>query len=277
MLDLNRRQDQVAKLSQLFASARDFLLYGCDLAADEQDLTFLQELGRITQTDVAANTGATGHGSAMPDQALSPGIDADVAAQEEVESDGPDWTLDYRSGTVRTALALSEAIQNDWQGIFSTFTVTNTNDSGVGSLRAAINSANNTGGTDAINFNISGSADIFLNNILVISSEGSTDASAQRGSAVSAENKNNNGTARSNAATSFAIADRGPTTPEENSTLSGRSATSATGASRSGLYDATRGLVGGARPGTGDIPDHGHTRLATDGHVTRRPETQSQL
>src|ERR1700745_497126 len=38
----------------------------------------------------------------------------------------------------------------------ATFTVTNTNDSGAGSLRQAIINANNTAGADTITFNISG-------------------------------------------------------------------------------------------------------------------------
>src|SRR5947199_6689683 len=37
-----------------------------------------------------------------------------------------------------------------------TFTVTNTNDSGAGSLRQAITDANNTAGADMIDFNIPG-------------------------------------------------------------------------------------------------------------------------
>src|SRR5262245_45407421 len=40
--------------------------------------------------------------------------------------------------------------------VASTFTVTNTNDSGSGSLRQAITDANNHAGADTINFNISG-------------------------------------------------------------------------------------------------------------------------
>jgi MBG domain-containing protein len=40
---------------------------------------------------------------------------------------------------------------------FASFSVTNTNDSGAGSLRQAITDANNTAGTDTITFNISGS------------------------------------------------------------------------------------------------------------------------
>src|SRR5438105_7967359 len=40
---------------------------------------------------------------------------------------------------------------------FSTFTVTNTADSGAGSLRQAIIDANNNAGADSISFNISGS------------------------------------------------------------------------------------------------------------------------
>jgi hypothetical protein len=45
----------------------------------------------------------------------------------------------------------------------STFTVTNTNNSGAGSLRQAINNANANSGTDTINFNIGGSSSGVLN------------------------------------------------------------------------------------------------------------------
>jgi hypothetical protein len=42
------------------------------------------------------------------------------------------------------------------RAIAATFTVTNTNDSGNGSLRTAIDDANANPGADSINFNISG-------------------------------------------------------------------------------------------------------------------------
>src|SRR5262249_50210034 len=45
----------------------------------------------------------------------------------------------------------------------TTFTVTNTNDSGAGSLRAAIQSANASLGADAIAFNIAGPAPYVIN------------------------------------------------------------------------------------------------------------------
>jgi hypothetical protein len=87
----------------------------------------LTRLSQLTQSDLAANSQATGQ---------------------------DDWSLDYHQGTVTTALALSQAIQNNWVGSLATFTVTTTNDTGAGSLRAAITSANAAGGADVINFNI---------------------------------------------------------------------------------------------------------------------------
>src|SRR2546422_5413375 len=44
----------------------------------------------------------------------------------------------------------------DWHALLNTFVVTNTNDSGAGSLRQAILLANTLPGTDTITFNITG-------------------------------------------------------------------------------------------------------------------------
>ena len=53
-------------------------------------------------------------------------------------------------------MAISTAEQFSYSAILATYTVTNTNDTGSGSLRAAINSANTNAGADTIVFNIAG-------------------------------------------------------------------------------------------------------------------------
>ncbi len=52
---------------------------------------------------------------------------------------------------------------DEWQGLLATYTVTNTNDSGAGSLRQAIIDANNNAGADTINFNIAGTGTHIIN------------------------------------------------------------------------------------------------------------------
>jgi hypothetical protein len=53
-----------------------------------------------------------------------------------------------------------------WSGEFATFTVTNTANSGAGSLRTAISNANSSSGIDTINFNISASSTISITSLL---------------------------------------------------------------------------------------------------------------
>ena len=156
---LDERAPQVAALGALFTGNRDFLLYGCDLANDSRGQQFLNHLGALTQSDVAANSEATGQAADTQDSTLAQQI------SDAVDEDA-DWSLDYNYGQVQTALALSVAIQNQWQGVLATFTVTNTNDGGAGSLRQAILNANAAGGADNINFNITGTG---LHTISVLS------------------------------------------------------------------------------------------------------------
>jgi cell shape-determining protein MreC len=110
----------------------DLMLYGCDVAQDAQGQHFVEDLQLLTGTNVAASTDLTGD-----------------------STQGGNWTLEYQLGRIDTAVALDAWHQADWHGLLATYTVTNTNDSGAGSLRAAITSANSNVGTDTINFNIS--------------------------------------------------------------------------------------------------------------------------
>jgi hypothetical protein len=93
----------------------------------------LKQIAGWTAADVAGSTNLTGQASL-----------------------GGDWLLEYHVGDVNTEIAVSAALQRDWQGLLATFTVTNVNDSGAGSLRQAILDANALAGADTITFNISG-------------------------------------------------------------------------------------------------------------------------
>ena len=70
------------------------------------------------------------------------------------ESLGGDWVLEHALGSIETGLVVGGPTQEAWRALLNTFTVTNTNNSGAGSLRQAILDANALAGTDTITFNI---------------------------------------------------------------------------------------------------------------------------
>ncbi|MGH1361900.1 MAG: DUF4347 domain-containing protein, partial [Burkholderiaceae bacterium] len=124
----------VRQWGEAFASDGDLLIYGCDLAGTVNGQSLVNSLASLTGADVAASIDPTG-------------------ASEL----GGDWELEFHSGQIETAIGLSASIQADFQAVLATFTVTNTNDSGGGSLRDAISQANASGGADSIVFSIAGS------------------------------------------------------------------------------------------------------------------------
>ena len=86
--------------------------------------------------------------------ALAEATGADVAASTDdtgSSARGGDWTLEFTSGGVLPSNTLA---RTGWDGLLTTFTVTNTNDAGAGSLRQAIIDANANLGADIITFNI---------------------------------------------------------------------------------------------------------------------------
>ena len=111
----------------------DLLFYGCNLASTADGRELMNQIGAACDCDVAASENLTGH-----------------------EIVGADWDLEYTVGLVETSIAFSESFEDSWQSILGTFTVTNTSDSGAGSLRQAILDANAAAGTDTITFNIAG-------------------------------------------------------------------------------------------------------------------------
>jgi len=113
------------------SSDADILLYGCDVAATQAGQAFVSNLGYLTGADINASADLTGN-------ALK----------------GGNWVLEYRTGQIDTAIAPNYAIQANWSGVLTTYTVTITDDSGAGTLRQAILDANDHAGTDTIVFNI---------------------------------------------------------------------------------------------------------------------------
>ena len=111
----------------------DVLIYGCNYAAGSAGQASMQMLARLTGADIAASTDRTGSAA-----------------------EGGDWVLEAATGAIETQVAVDAAAQAAWQGALSTFTVTNTNDAGAGSLRQAILDANAAPGADNIYFNIAG-------------------------------------------------------------------------------------------------------------------------
>ena len=124
---------QIKGWGQSFADGADLLIYGCDVAQNADGKALVDALSRLTGADVAASENLTG-----------------AAAQ------GADWNLEYHEGAIQTQLAVSYATQLNWDYVLNTYTVTTTADSGAGSLRAAITSANTNAGADTIDFNIAG-------------------------------------------------------------------------------------------------------------------------
>jgi hypothetical protein len=104
----------------------DIMIYGCYTAEGERGLSFVDSLAQLTGRDVAASSNRTGVGG--------------------------DWDLEIATGTIESANVLSKMAMSDYQWGLATWTATNNLNTGVGSLRAAIASAQNG---DIVTFNSS--------------------------------------------------------------------------------------------------------------------------
>ena len=94
--ELLARADEFAAWQDSFTEDADLLIYGCDLASSDLGRTFASTLGNLTGADVAASDDLTG--SALL---------------------GGDWDLEFRTGTVESKIALSDAAQDTWLGVLS--------------------------------------------------------------------------------------------------------------------------------------------------------------
>ncbi|WP_190315902.1 DUF4347 domain-containing protein [Pseudanabaena sp. UWO310] len=109
--------------------AANILLYACNLASGENGAALVQAVKNYTGHDVAASTDITGSSKL-----------------------GGNWNLEYTTGKLNTGVVFSSEAQNSYDGRLVTFTATNTNDAGAGSLRQAILDANALAGADDIRF-----------------------------------------------------------------------------------------------------------------------------
>ncbi|MGE3817834.1 MAG: DUF4347 domain-containing protein, partial [Isosphaeraceae bacterium] len=132
-ITLDRHADQFKQWRGALTLDADVLFYGCEVAQSWEGQEFLRTVSAWTGADVAASTGLTGHASL-----------------------GGDWTFEYATGPIETSVALDANAQAGWRGTLATFAVTNTSNSGAGSLRQAILDANAAGGFDTITFNVAG-------------------------------------------------------------------------------------------------------------------------
>ncbi|WP_414918314.1 Ig-like domain-containing protein [Pseudomonas sp. IT-P4] len=116
----------LAQIGKDINAGGDILIYGCYTAEGERGLSFVDSLAQMTGRDVAASSNRTGVGG--------------------------DWDLEIVTGNIESANVLSTQAMSDYQWGLATWTATNNANTGVGSLRAAIASAQNG---DLVTFNSS--------------------------------------------------------------------------------------------------------------------------
>lgn len=94
---LDRYRDDLSQWGEALSSDGDILFFGCNLAADEQGLTFIEQVSQITQADVAASDNLTGHSSL-----------------------GGDWELEVSVGNIDTPISISTNARSEFEDILAT-------------------------------------------------------------------------------------------------------------------------------------------------------------
>ncbi|SEC83166.1 Ig-like domain-containing protein [Pseudomonas kilonensis] len=122
--NVQARSEVLAQIGQDMNAGGDILIYGCYTAEGERGLSLVDSLAQLTGRDVAASNDRTGLGG--------------------------DWDLEIATGSIESANVLSANAMSEYQWGLATWTATNNLNSGVGSLRAALASAENG---DIVTFN----------------------------------------------------------------------------------------------------------------------------
>lgn len=135
--NLNSYSNQIESWGEALATDADILFYGCNLAATDIGKQFVNQIGNLTQADVAASDDLTGN-----------------------VHQGGDWDLEFNTGSIETEVIVQDWAQNAYQDVLETFIVDSIADvvdsnDGVTTLREAIDSANAIAGFDSIVFDSS--------------------------------------------------------------------------------------------------------------------------
>ncbi|MGF6205729.1 Ig-like domain-containing protein [Pseudomonas frederiksbergensis] len=109
------RSDVLAQIGKDMNVGGDILIYACNTGAGERGVSFVDSLAQLTGRDIAASTNRTGVGG--------------------------DWNLEIATGSIESRSVLSSESMAGYQYSLATLTVLNNSDSGVGSLRTALNTA----------------------------------------------------------------------------------------------------------------------------------------
>ncbi|SEP16157.1 Ig-like domain-containing protein [Pseudomonas sp. NFACC39-1] len=135
--NVQARGEVLAQIGQDMNAGGDILIYGCYTAEGDSGLKLVNSLAQLTGRDVAASTDRTGLGG--------------------------DWELEIATGNIESANVLSTKAMNEYQWGLATWTATNNFNSGIGSLRAALDSAQNG---DIVTFNAN--MTVALTQVLVV-------------------------------------------------------------------------------------------------------------
>ncbi len=135
--NVQARSEVLAQIGKDMNAGGDILIYGCYTAEGDRGMSLVNSLAQLTGRDVAASDDRTGLGG--------------------------DWNLEIATGNIESANVLSANAMSDYQWGLATWTATNNLNSGVGSLRAALLSAQNG---DIVTFNTS--MTVALTQVLVV-------------------------------------------------------------------------------------------------------------
>jgi len=102
---LSENNESFTSWSNALNEDADILLYGCELALDEDGKNISDTLSELTGADVASSDDLTG--------------------ANELQAD---WDLEYKTGSIETQIAISESLQSTWNHTLETTTLTNGED-----------------------------------------------------------------------------------------------------------------------------------------------------